>query len=115
MPVPDLEMASAMTEPEPEPPKEDEKPAASANPSKLPVDIDLGIGDTAAADSKEEPKPTEEDDFIETVVIPPNAGARNEEKSRNSTDAFIARVKQQLSSSDSMAESGNDFTSTIPQ
>jgi hypothetical protein len=115
MPVPDLEMASAMTEPEPEQPKEDEKPAASANPSKLPVDIDLGIGDTAAADSKEEPKPTEEDDFIETVVIPPNAGARNEEKSRNSTDAFIARVKQQLSSSDSMAESGNDFTSTIPQ
>ena len=115
MPVPDLEMASAMTEPEPEQPKEDEKPAASANPSKPPVDIDLGIGDAVAAGSKEEPKPAEEDDFIETVVIPPNAGARNEEKSRNSTDAFIARVKQQLSSSDSMAESGNDFTSTIPQ
>ena len=104
-------------EPEPEPPKEaaSEAAAARVSPSKPPVDIDLGIGDTAAADSKEEPKPAEEDDFIETVVIPPNAGARNEEKSRNSTDAFIARVKQQLSSSDSMAESGNDFTSTIPQ
>ncbi|MDH3760834.1 MAG: hypothetical protein OEU50_07595 [Gammaproteobacteria bacterium] len=121
MPVPDLEMASALTEPEPEPPTALNKPAASEaaaakiKPSKPPVDIDLGFGDAAAADSREEPKPAEEDDFIETVVIPPNAGARNEEKSRNSTDAFIARVKEQLSSSDSMADSSKDFTSTIPQ
>ncbi len=124
MPVPDLEMASAIMAPqEPEPvlSKEPSKPvvrepAAAKNiPSKPPVDIDLGFGNAAAAADKDEPKQAKEDDFIQTVVIPPNAGALNQDKSRNSTDAFIARVKEQLSTSEPLAENGKDFSSTIPQ
>jgi hypothetical protein len=37
------------------------------------------------------------------------------DKSRNSTDAFIARVKEQLSTSEPPAGNEKDFTSTIPQ
>jgi hypothetical protein len=87
--------------------------AAKVIPPKPPVDIDLGFGDAA---SEDKPEP-EEDDFIETVVIPPNASAsaRNEDKSRNSTDAFIARVKEQLSTPDPVTGKEKDFSSTIPQ
>lgn len=86
--------------------------AAKVIPPKPPVDIDLGFGGGASLADKPEP---EEDDFIETVIIPPNAGARKDDKSRNSTDAFIARVKEQLSSPDQVAENKKDFSSTIPQ
>ena len=78
-----------------------------------PVDFDLGLGDEPAADQAQEEE--EEDDFTNTVVIPPNAGVSNQDKSRNSTDAFIARVKEQLSSSEPLPENEQDFTSTIPQ
>ena len=102
----------------PIPPMDAPKPASSQPaaakiiPPKPPVDIDLGFGDGAKLEDKPEPA---EDDFIETVIIPPNAGARNDDKSRNSTDAFIARVKEQLSSPDQVADNKKDFSSTIPQ
>ena len=86
-------------------------PIPPSDPPKPPVDIDLGLGD-ASAENKPE---SEDDDFIETVVIPPNADAGNDDKSRNSTDAFIARVKEQLSTSEPRAGNEKDFTSTIPQ
>jgi hypothetical protein len=93
MPVPEIPAPAAPLGSAPIPPSEPPKPAASAPaaakviPPKPPVDIDLGFGDASTEDKPE----SEDDDFIETVVIPPNAGAMNDDKSRNSTDAFIAR------------------------
>ncbi|MCP4874473.1 MAG: hypothetical protein GY896_03225 [Gammaproteobacteria bacterium] len=85
---------------------------ATATPPQPLVDFDLGGGD---APMQDKPEP-EEDEFINTVVIPPNATASNKNSTRNSTDAFIARVKEQLSSSDPLPESEQDpFSSTIPQ
>jgi hypothetical protein len=54
-------------------------------------------------------------DFTNTEVIEPqgNAGERNQ--TQKSGDEFIARVKQQLSSSDKISDDEKDFTSTIPQ
>jgi hypothetical protein len=117
MPVPEIPAPAAPLGSAPIPPSEPPKPAASAPaaakviPPKPPVDIDLGFGDASTEDKPE----SEDDDFIETVVIPPNAGAMNDDKSRNSTDAFIARVKEQLSTSEPPAGNEKDFTSTIPQ
>ena len=117
MPVPEIPAPAAPLGSAPIPPSEPPKPAASAPaaakviPPKPPVDIDLGFGDASTEDKPE----SEDDDFIETVVIPPNAGAMNDDKSRNSTDAFIARVKEQLSTSEPPAGYEKDFTSTIPQ
>jgi hypothetical protein len=80
-------------------------------PPKPPVDFDLGAADDAAEDK---PEP-EEDQFINTVVIPPNAALSSKESARNSTDAFIARVKEQLSTPEPMTENQKDpFSSTIP-
>jgi hypothetical protein len=104
-PIPTMETPAAASEP---------RSAAAgeiAKPAKPPVDIDLGLGDDAAANDTAD----DDDQFIETVVIPPNAGAAGKEKSRNSTDAFIARVKEQLSSSEPLPGNEQDFTSTIPQ
>jgi hypothetical protein len=56
-----------------------------------------------------------ETNFESTVIIPPDASASINEKSKKSSDAFIARVKQQLSSSEPIADDQKDFTSTIPQ
>jgi hypothetical protein len=56
-----------------------------------------------------------ETDFESTLIIPPDAGGPAEEKSKKSGDAFIARVKEQLSSSDPIGDDKKDFTSTIPQ
>ena len=117
MPVPEIPAPAAPLGSAPIPPSEPPKPAASAPaaakviPPKPPVDIDLGFGDASTEDKPE----SEDDDFIETAVIPPNAGAMNDDKSRNSTDAFIARVKEQLSTSEPPAGNEKDFTSTIPQ
>jgi hypothetical protein len=89
------------------------KPAqAEVVPPKPPVDFDLG-GDDTVLEDKPEP---EVDDFINTVVIPPNAGLSKKATSNNTTDAFIARVKEQLSTSESPAKNQQDpFSSTIPQ
>jgi hypothetical protein len=100
MPVPEIPAPAAPLGSAPIPPSEPPKPAASAPaaakviPPKPPVDIDLGFGDASTEDKPE----SEDDDF-----------------SRNSTDAFIARVKEQLSTSEPPAGNEKDFTSTIPQ
>jgi hypothetical protein len=115
MPVPEIPAPAAPLGSAPIPPSEPPKPAASAPaaakviPPKPPVDIDLGFGDASTEDKPE----SEDDDFIETVVIPPNAGAMNDDKSRNSTDAFIARVKEQLSTSEPPA--GNEKDRSNPR
>lgn len=97
---------------DPPKPAASEAAAAKAIPPIPPVDVDLGYRD-AAADGKQKP---EEDEFIQTVIIPPDAGTdKKEDKSRSSTDAFIARVKEQLSTPDSLPGNEPDFTSTIPQ
>jgi hypothetical protein len=95
-------------------------PANKVVPPKPPVDFDLGSADDDATEDKPE---VEEDDFLSTVVIPPNAAAlaRNAAASSrdaeaNSTDAFIARVKEQLTTPDPVAKNGKDSVpSTIPQ
>jgi hypothetical protein len=89
-----------------------EKTADKVIPPKPPVDFDLGGSDTAMEDK---PEP-EEDEFLNTVVIPPNASLSNKDSAGNSTDAFIARVKQQLSTPEPMKGKQMDpFSSTIPQ
>jgi hypothetical protein len=95
-------------------------PANKVVPPKPPVDFDLGSADDDATEDKPE---VEEDDFLSTVVIPPNAAAlaRNaaasaKDAETNSTDAFIARVKEQLTTPDPLAKNGKDsVSSTIPQ
>jgi hypothetical protein len=112
MPVPESSPPGAPLGSAPIPAMDSPKPAAAKIiPPKPPVDIDLGFG---GADSADKPEP-EDEDFIQTVVIPPNAGVVNDEKSRNSTDAFIARVKEQLSASEAPSGNEKDFSSTIPQ
>jgi hypothetical protein len=89
------------------------EPADAIIPPKPPVDFDLG---SAGDDVKEDKVEAEEDEFLNTVVIPPNAAASSKKAGSNSTDAFIARVKEQLSSPEQIAESKPDpFSSTIPQ
>ncbi len=93
----------------PTPPKE---PVGDVIPPKPPVDFDLGA-DNAPLEDKPDPVV---DEFENTVVIPPNAGASSNETARNSTDAFIARVKEQLSTSETAVENKQDpFSSTVPQ
>jgi hypothetical protein len=67
-----------------------------------------------AAESGNSGKPADTD-FESTLVIPPDASISASEKSKNSGDAFIARVKEQLSSSEPIGDDKKDFTSTIPQ
>jgi hypothetical protein len=97
------------------------KPATSAAESKpaaaiispIPlVDFDLGSADD---DAKEDKVEAEDDQFINTVVIPPNAAALSKKAGNNSTDAFIARVKEQLSTPAQIPANNKDFSSTIPQ
>jgi hypothetical protein len=88
------------------------RPAASIMPPKPPVDFDLGSADDNAKEDKPE---AEEDEFINTVVIPPNAAASSKKAGNNSTDAFIARVKEQLSTPEQVPANNKDFSSTIPQ
>ncbi len=102
-PVPAIKPAASAAE---------SRPAASTVPPKPPVDFDLGSADDDANEDKAE---AEEDQFINTVVIPPNAAASSKKAGNNSTDAFIARVKEQLSTPEQMPANKKDFSSTIPQ
>ena len=129
-PIEDLMPAAAATpQPTPAPtaplgsaPIPSMKPAASTKsaspeskivPPQPPVDFDLGAADDDAYEDKTE---VDEDEFLNTVVIPPNAAASAKDPARNSTDAFINRVKEQLTTSESVAKNGKDsFSSTIPQ
>ncbi|MCG8423700.1 MAG: hypothetical protein MJE77_37860, partial [Proteobacteria bacterium] len=112
MPVPEMP-----ADPEPEP-EVAGAPATASNaiPPKPPVDIEFGDSDSVAgAENGDSPGET---GFEQTVVIPPpDAAEKKTEPARNSTDAFIARVKEQLSASEAKkGETEQDsFTSTIPQ
>ena len=89
-----------------------EPKVAKVIPAKPPVDFDLG-SETEALEDKVQ---AEEDEFENTVIIPPNAGASTNAAAKDSTNAFIARVKEQLSSPDAESENKQDsFTSTVPQ
>ena len=89
------------------------KPVDTVIPPKPPVDFDLGSAEDDAIEDKAE---AEDDQFINTVVIPPNAAASKKKAGNNSTDAFIARVKEQLSTPEQIPENKRDpFSSTIPQ
>ena len=74
-------------------------------PDVLPEDLPAELPD--------EPEPTPEPDFEATMVIAPDASLLNK-ASGNSTEAFIERVKEQLSDSPSEKKE-EPFTSTIPQ
>ena len=56
---------------------------------------------------------SEDPDYDATLVIQPDASLSRKTESENSTNAFIERVKEQLSNPESMAENKEDpFTST---
>jgi hypothetical protein len=97
----------------PIPPSQPAKPSANVIPPKPRIDIEL-------TDFKipEEPgdEPDSEPDYDSTVVIKPDAAAMGKNQAQSSTDAFIERVKKQLSSSENLPENDEDaFTSTVPQ
>jgi len=103
-------VASAPLGSAPIPPKEAD--VAKVIPPKPPVDFDLG----AETEALEDKVQAEEDEFESTVVIPPNAGASSNEPAKASTNAFIARVKEQLETPESASENKQkSFSSTIPQ
>jgi hypothetical protein len=102
-PVPAIKPAASAAE---------SKPAAAIISPKPLVDFDLGSADD---DAKEDKVEAEDDQFINTVVIPPNAAALSKKAGNNSTDAFIARVKEQLSTPAQIPANNKDFSSTIPQ
>ena len=85
--------------------------AAEVTPPKLPrVDIEL-TGDIEIPDEI-----AVEPDYDSTVVIKPDAAKMGKNQAKASTDAFIARVKEQLSSRENLPGNDEDaFTSTIPQ
>ncbi len=109
-PIPSMKPAAKATE---------TPPANKVIPPKPPVDFDLGSADDGATEDKPE---VEEDDFLSTVVIPPNAAAlarsaaaSAKDAGANTTDAFIARVKEQLTTPDPVAKNGKDsLSSTVP-
>jgi hypothetical protein len=93
----------------PIPPSQPAESAASVIPPKPPVDLDL-------TDLQVPAESADENDYDSTVVIKPDAATMGKKQAKNSTDAFIERVKEQLSSPENLPENDEDaFTSTIPQ
>ena len=103
-PMPSAPLGSA-----PIPPSEPN--ANKVIPPKPPVDFDLGSEPEVLEDKVQ----AEEDDFESTVIIPPNAGASSNAAAKDSTNAFIARVKEQLSSEPEIEKEQKSFSSTIPR
>ena len=94
----------------PVPEMEPSPPVANVIPPKPPVDIEL-TGENEIADEI-----AVEPDYDSTVVIKPDAAMMGKNQAKNSTDAFIARVKEQLSNPENLPGNDEDaFTSTIPQ
>ncbi len=120
-PIPPMSTAEPAAEPSPaQPPAAplgsapippSEPGVSKVIPPKPPVDFDLG-SEVEVLEDKDQP---EEDDFESTVIIPPNAGASSNEAAKDSTNAFIARVKEQLSSEPEIDKEQKPFSSTIPQ
>ena len=119
-PIPPMSAPEPAAEPEPaQPPAAplgsapippSEPDVAKVIPPKPPVDFDLGSEPEVLEDKVQ----AEEDDFESTVIIPPNAGASSNEAAKDSTNAFIARVKEQLSSEPEIDKDLKPFSSTIP-
>jgi hypothetical protein len=112
MPVPEAEPSPPVAPlgSAPIPPSQPAAPAANVIPPKPPVDIEL-TGETEISDEI-----AVEPDYDSTVVIKPDAAMMGKKQAKNSTDAFIARVKEQLSSPENLPGNDEDaFTSTIPQ
>ena len=86
-------------------------------PPLPPIDIELAdtfpIPEAKLAELPDEPEAAVVPDFEATMIIAPDASLSNK-ASGNSTEAFIERVKEQLSGSPSEKEE-EPFTSTIPQ
>lgn len=102
---------------EPEPPK----PETEVIPPKPPVDIDVTDFDlTVETELPDESGASADPDYDATVVIESNPSLAQITKSNdsttadNSTNAFIERVKGQMSNPEPLAENKEDpFTSTI--
>jgi hypothetical protein len=86
-------------------------------PPLPPIDIELTdtfpIPEAKLAELPDEPEAAVVPDFEATMIIAPDASLSNK-ASGNSTEAFIERVKEQLSGSPAEKEE-EPFTSTIPQ
>jgi hypothetical protein len=94
-------------------------PAGDANPPKPPVDLELDSQDDGANEDKAE---VEEDAYLNTVVmpqiaVPPSTAPSSKDAAqKTSTDAFIARVKKQLTTCETaVVDEKDSFSSTIPQ
>jgi len=112
MPVPETEPSPPVAPlgSAPIPTSQPAAPAANVIPPKPPVDIEL-TGENEIPDEI-----AVEPDYDSTVVIKPDAAMMGKKQTKNSTDAFIARVKEQLSSPENLPGNDEDaFTSTIPQ
>jgi hypothetical protein len=93
--------------------------AGDANPPKPPVDFELDSQNDGANEDKAEVK---EEAYLNTVVIPQiavppsTAPSSKDAAQKTSTDAFIARVKKQLTTCETAIVNEKDsFSSTIPQ
>jgi len=112
MPVPEAEPSPPVAPlgSAPIPPSQPAAPAANVIPPVPPVDIEL-TGDTEIPHEI-----AAEPDYDSTVVITPDAAAMGKNQIKSSTDAFIARVKEQLSSPENLPGNDEDaLSSTIPQ
>jgi hypothetical protein len=94
-------------------------PAGDTNPPKPPVDLELDSQDDGANEDKAE---AEGEEYLNTVVmpqitVPPSTAASSKDAAqKTSTDAFIARVKKQLTTCETAIVNEKDsFSSTIPQ
>jgi len=93
----------------PIPPSKPATPTAVVSPPRPPIDLDL-------SDFKIPEEPAAETDYDSTLVVKPDASVTTKNKAQSSTEAFIARVKEQLSNPENLSESDEDpFISTIPQ
>ena len=91
----------------------DSFPMPDAGLAELSNEVPDVLPEDLPAELPDEPEPTPEPDFEATMVIAPDASLLNK-ASGNSTEAFIERVKEQLSESPSEKKE-EPFTSTIPQ
>ncbi|MCP4766698.1 MAG: hypothetical protein GY875_10530 [Gammaproteobacteria bacterium] len=112
MPVPEAEPSPPVAPlgSAPIPPSQPAEPASNVIPPIPPVDIEL-TGETEIPQEI-----AAEPDYDTTVVIKPDAATMGKNQAKSSTDAFIARVKEQLSNPESQPGKDEDaFTSTVPQ
>ena len=117
IPLPDLDSIDDLDETPANPPAAPlgSAPIPSMLPPKPAIDIELTgdidiVDEATAADAKVDDPP----DFESTMVVTPDA-TLSSKTPKNSTDAFIDRVKEQLSTSEAPSEDEQDpFIQTTP-